>query len=71
MMSRKVITKILAFQKINNNLLNTMPLFDRVACVCDNACKRSLGICRKTRALCPVSRLQSVPIWPACAEQGR
>ena len=39
-------------------------------CVCDNACKRSLAIFCKSRALCPVSRLLSVPIWPACAEQG-
>ena len=31
-------------------------------CLCNNACKRSLVICRKSRALCPVSRLLSVPI---------
>ena len=31
-------------------------------CLCNNACKRSLAICRKNRALCPVSRLLSVPI---------
>ena len=42
-----------------------------LSCLCDNACKRSLAICRKIRASCPVSRLLSVPIWPACAEQGR
>ena len=40
-------------------------------CLCNNACKRSLAICRKRRASCPVSRLLSVPIWPACAKQGR
>ena len=39
-------------------------------CLCNNACKRSLAICHKSRALCPVSRFLSVPIWPACAEQG-
>ena len=39
--------------------------------VCDNACKRSLVICRKSRASCPISRLLSVPIWPACDKQGR
>ena len=39
--------------------------------VCNNAYKRSLAICRKSRASCPVSRLLSVPIWPACAKQGR
>ena len=31
-------------------------------CLCNNACKRSLAICRKSRALCPISRLLSVPI---------
>ena len=31
-------------------------------CLCNNACKRSLAICCKSRALCPVSRLLSVPI---------
>ena len=31
-------------------------------CLCNNACKRSLAIYRKSRALCPVSRLLSVPI---------
>ena len=31
-------------------------------CLCNNACKRSLVICRKSRALCPVSRLLPVPI---------
>ena len=31
-------------------------------CLCYNACKRSLAICRKIRVLCPVSRLLSVPI---------
>ena len=30
--------------------------------LCNNACKRSLAICRKSRAPCPVSRLLSVPI---------
>ena len=42
-----------------------------LSCLCDNACKRSLAICHKRRALCPVSRFLSVPIWPACAKQGR
>ena len=42
-----------------------------LSCICDNACKRSLAICRKSRASCPFSRLLSVPIWPACAKQGR
>ena len=42
-------------------------------CLCNNACKRSVAICHKSRALCPVSRLLSVPIWPAaaCVKQGR
>ena len=40
-------------------------------CLCDNASKRSLAMCRKRRAPCLVSRLLSVPIQPACAEQGR
>ena len=31
-------------------------------CLCNNACKRSLAICRKSRAFCPVSRPLSVPI---------
>ena len=31
-------------------------------CLCNNACKRSLAICHKSRALCPVSRFLSVPI---------
>ena len=34
-------------------------------CLCNHACKRSLAFCRKSRALCPVSRLLSVHIWPA------
>ena len=38
--------------------------------LCDNACKRSWAICRNSMELCPVSRSLSVPIWPACAEQG-
>ena len=42
-----------------------------LSCLCDNACKRSLVICHKSRASCPVGRLLSVPIWPACAKQGR
>ena len=42
-----------------------------VLCLCDNACKKFLAICHKSRASCPVSRLLSVPIWPACAKQGR
>ena len=34
-----------------------------LSCLCDNACKRSLAICRKSRASCPVSRRPlSVPI---------
>ena len=41
-----------------------------LSCLCDNACKRSLAICCKSRASCPNSRLLSVPIWPAFAEQG-
>ena len=40
-------------------------------CLCNNACKRSLAICRKSGALCLVSRLLFVPVWSACAEQGR
>ena len=28
-----------------------------LSCLCDDACKRSLAICHKSRALCPVSRL--------------
>ena len=40
-------------------------------CLCNDACKRSLAICRKGRALGPVSRPLSVPIWPAFAKQGR
>ena len=39
--------------------------------LCDDTCKRSLAIRRKSRVLCPVSRLASVHIWRACAEQGR
>ena len=39
-------------------------------CLCNDACKRSLAICRKSRASCPINRLLSVPIWPACAKQG-
>ena len=42
-----------------------------LSCLFDNACKRSLAICCKSRASCPVSRFLSVPIWPECAEQGR
>ena len=42
-----------------------------ISCLCDNACKRSLAICHKSRASCPVIRLLFVPIWPACAEQWR
>ena len=41
-----------------------------LSCLCNYACKRSLAICRKSRASCPVSTLLSVPIWPACAEHG-
>ena len=32
-------------------------------CLCNNACKISLAIYRKNWALCPVSRLLSVPIY--------
>ena len=32
------------------------------SCPCNNACTISLAICRKSRALCPVSRLLSVSI---------
>ena len=42
-----------------------------LSCLCDNACKRSLAIWCKSRASCPVSRPLSVPVWAACAEQGR
>ena len=42
-----------------------------LSCLCDNACKRYLDICRKNTALCPVSRLLSIRLWPACAKQGR
>ena len=30
-------------------------------CLCNNACKRSLAICCKSMALCPISSLLSVP----------
>ena len=40
-------------------------------CLYNDACKRSLAICHKSTASCPFSRLLSVPIWPACAKQGR
>ena len=33
-----------------------------LTCLCDNACKRFLVTCHKSRASCPVSRLLSVPI---------
>ena len=33
-----------------------------LSCLCNNACKRSLAICRKSRAPCPISRHLSVPI---------
>ena len=36
--------------------------------LCDNACKICLALCLKGRALCPVSRLLSVPIQLAYAE---
>ena len=39
--------------------------------ICNNACKRSLAICRKSRASCPINRLLSVHIWPTCAKQRR
>ena len=38
--------------------------------LCDNACKRSPAISRMCIALCSISRLLSVSIWPTCAEQG-
>ena len=41
-----------------------------VLCLYNNACKRSLAICHKSRALCPVSGLLPVPIQSACAKQG-
>ena len=41
-----------------------------LSCLYDNAFKRSLAIYRKSMALCPVNRLLSTPIYPACAEQG-
>ena len=40
-----------------------------LSCLCDNACKRSLAIDCKIRTLCPVSKLLSVPIWPACVNR--
>ena len=42
-----------------------------LSCLCDIACKRPLAVCPKSRALCPVGRLLSVPNKAACAEQGR
>ena len=33
-----------------------------LSCLFDNACKRSLVFCLKSRALCPISRLLPVPI---------
>ena len=39
--------------------------------LCENTCKRFLAICRKLRASYRVRKLLSVPIQPACAEQGR
>ena len=42
-----------------------------LSCLCDIAYKRSPAICHKSRASCPVSRLLSAPLWPACAKQGR
>ena len=33
-----------------------------ILCLCNYACKRSLAICHKSRALCPISSLLSVPI---------
>ena len=33
-----------------------------LSCLCDNACKRSLAICRKSRVSYPISRFLSVPI---------
>ena len=42
-----------------------------LSCLCGHACKRSLAICRKSRASYPVSRLLSAHILPACAKQGR
>ena len=41
-----------------------------LSCLCDNTCKRSLAIDHKSMTSCPIGRLLSVPIWPACAEQG-
>ena len=35
-------------------------LFHVLLCLCDDECKKSLAICRKCRASCPVSRLLSV-----------
>ena len=46
-------------------------LFNKAHHVCGNACKKSLAICRKSRSLCPVSKLLSVPIQSTYAEQGR
>ena len=39
-----------------------------LSCLCDNAYKRPLPVCRKSKALCPVSRPLSVPLWPAYAK---
>ena len=46
------------------NIVEDPPLgiFDVLSYLSDNACKRPLSICRKSRALCSVSRLLSVPI---------
>ena len=41
-----------------------------LSCLCDNVCKRSLAICRKSGASCPISSLLSaLPIWPARTER--
>ena len=42
-----------------------------LSCLCDNACERSPAICHNSRASCPVSRLLSVPEWPACCWTGK
>ena len=51
-------------QLVQQSLCHVLP------CLCDHACKRPLAIFCKSRAFCPNGRLLSVPIYPACAEQG-
>ena len=65
--------KVKCYQNVINfspPVLTTPKAVHVLLCLCNNACKRSLAICL-SRASCPVSRLLSVPIQPAYAEQGR